>query len=206
MAFRDYDQKRNRWNTQSQELVFDTPIFQLFKKHCQSSESDETFQFYVICSLDWCNVIPVTTEGEVVFVRQHRAGTDEHSLEVPGGIIDATDENQAEAAIREMTEETGYAPTTDAKVTSLGWNYPNPAIQNNRCYSFVVGPVEKKTIQNLDQGEMIDVVTIPIDELPKALLDGTISHSLILNAFFFLLLKNPNAQTQLQKALSEFQK
>ncbi len=53
------------------------------------------------------SVLALTGAGEVVAVRQFRPGPDALVLNLPGGLVDEG-ESVAEAAARELTEETGY--------------------------------------------------------------------------------------------------
>ena len=41
-------------------------------------------------------------------IRQYRHGTEDVTLEVPGGMVDATDGDPSVSAARELREETGY--------------------------------------------------------------------------------------------------
>jgi 8-oxo-dGTP pyrophosphatase MutT (NUDIX family) len=176
----------------------------IVERQCRSSEDDRRHRFYLFKSQDWCNIIPVTEDGKVVFVRQFRIGINAHTLEVPGGVMDPTDQDPQAAAIREMIEETGYEPIENFRCMDLGWTFPNPAIQDNRCHSFIVGPVRKTRAQNLDAGEMIEIVEIPIDEIPDRILNGEITHALMLNTFFFAALKSQNANRVLTDQLKIF--
>ena len=83
--------------------------------------------FYLHCR-NWVNVIPMTSNGEVILIEQFRAGIKAVTLEIPGGTIDETDESSKTACTRELLEETGYAAQ---EVVFLGRNNPNPAIQDN---------------------------------------------------------------------------
>lgn len=53
-------------------------------------------------------VLALTPRREVVLVREFRPGPEEWLLELPGGIVDPG-ESPAEAARRELLEESGYA-------------------------------------------------------------------------------------------------
>src|SRR5690606_28506074 len=114
-----------RWETVASRVRGDYEVFRVREDRCRSPLTGAEHPFYIIEASDWVNVIPVTPEGQIVCVEQYRHGTDEVSLEIPGGIIDPGDASPAHAARREMVEETGY--DADA-IVPLGSVAPNPAI------------------------------------------------------------------------------
>jgi 8-oxo-dGTP pyrophosphatase MutT (NUDIX family) len=195
---------KNSWICEKEKTLIASPVLNIVERDCRNSEDDRKFKFYVMKSRDWCNIIPITEDGKVVMVKQYRIGVSDHTLEVPGGVIDPEDQSIQAAAIRELQEETGYQTLPGAKCESLGWAHPNPAILDNRCYSLIVGPVKRTNSQSLDPGEMIEVVEIPISEIPAMILNGQISHALMLNAFFFLVLQKSESSQALVSRLSDF--
>jgi ADP-ribose pyrophosphatase len=133
---------------------------------------------FVLECPDWCNVIPVTREGHVVFVRQFRFGAWADTLELPGGMVDAGESPQ-EAAVRELAEETGFTP---AEVQPLGWVHPNPAFQGNRCHSFLAlgcTPGQARP----GPAEDLEVVRVPRADVPHLVREGLITHALVVAAF-----------------------
>lgn len=137
-------------------------------------------EFTVIHSNDWVNVVAVTTDREMVLVRQFRYGSGAMSLEIPGGIIEAGEDPMA-AGLRELKEETGYASGT---ARWLGSIHPNPAIQDNRCHLVWVEGVSLQGARELDEDEDIEVITLPVDEVYALAHAGEITHALALNGLF----------------------
>jgi ADP-ribose pyrophosphatase len=113
-------------------------------------------------------------------VRQYRHGTREITLEIPGGLVEHQDDPET-AALRELHEETGY---TAASATPLGYVHPNPAIQNNRCYTFMAEDCAPAGGQQQDEKEDIEVVLIPLHDIPRLIRAGVITHALVIAAFY----------------------
>jgi 8-oxo-dGTP pyrophosphatase MutT (NUDIX family) len=113
-------------------------------------------------------------------VRQYRHGTRSITLEIPGGLVEHMDTPE-ETAIKELREETGYKAS---EMIPLGSVHPNPAIQNNQCYTFLAKNVFLAGEQQQDEKEDIEVLLRPLSEIPRLIREGEITHSLVLAAFY----------------------
>jgi len=129
---------------------------------------------YTLEHPDWCNVIAITNDDRVVFVRQLRFGTREMSLELPGGMIDPG-EDPAAASLRELREETGWeAPRAELLVVT----HPNPAFQKNKLCSFVARGARLAGPPKFDEHEECETVLAPLADVPRMLDEGDIVHAL----------------------------
>lgn len=173
------------WQLLESERLIETPVFDVRRDRKKRDDPPKTMDFFIIDSVDWVNVIPITPQEEVILIEQHRQGIDEVSLEIPGGMIDPEDSSPTAAAKRELHEETGYQA---ASLLPLGVVHPNPAIQGNRCYTFLAPDVYLAGEPDPDEGEDITVVKFALAEIPSLLRKGRITHSLVVAAFHWFYL------------------
>ena len=193
------------WKVDHERSVLKTPVMDVIEQDCHASDDPERLhRFYLLRSRDWCNVAAITENREVVLVRQWRIGIQAHTLETPGGIIDPKDPDPAQAALREMAEETGYTLLPGGNVVNLGWTHPNPAILDNRVHLIVAGPVRLTRTQELDSGEMIETQLVPIDQIADFIEQGKITHALTLNTLHRLMLLSRQGRDVLASALGSF--
>ncbi len=172
--------KNKSWENLGSTLLHKTRIFDLYSRRMRSPSGDYEDDFYYLETIDWVNIIPITPENEVVLIKQFRMGIQSPTLEIPGGTISSPDELPELAAVRELQEETGYAPNA---VTSLGWIHPNPAIQGNRCHFFMATGCTLLHPQNLDPAEDITVHLYPLEKIPELIINEEITHTLVVSAF-----------------------
>ena len=173
------------WKRLASELVAENGIFRLRRDRVVHPATSFELDAYVLECSDWINVIPLTDDRRVVLVKQFRFGVEGFTLEIPGGMCEG-DEPPIDAARRELGEETGY----DAReLVPLGWVHPNPAVQTNRCHSFLALGAYPAGDPRPDEDEAFEVSTVPLDRIPLLIRDGTITHSLVIAAFHLLSLR-----------------
>ncbi len=174
--------KMQKWERLASEVIYACRIFSLRKDYNRAPQSGQVHEFFVLETPDWVNIIPLTSDGKVVMVHQYRHGTGEVTLEIPGGMVDPEDPSPLHAARREMREETGY---DSEDIVPLGSVHPNPAIQNNRCHTFLARNVLPCAKPQLDSTEETEVVLVPLEKVPSLVRQGAISHALVVVAFYW---------------------
>ena len=122
-------------------------------------------------------IIPVTADGKVLFVKQYRYPVGEALLEIPAGKMDPGETPDACAA-RELEEETGYRGT----LKKLGYVYTTPGFCNETIHLYLATDLVH-TAQHLDEGEFLDVLPIPLDEVWDMIRKGQIYDAKTLSAF-----------------------
>ena len=163
------------WTRVATKVLLDLRIMKVQEVTAISPKTGNEHGFFVLDTVDWVNVLPITADQEVVFVRQYRHGSDDLSLEIPGGMVDPGEAPIVSAA-RECLEESGFR-ASDLK--SLGVLNPNPAVFNNQLHTFVAEDVViEADIQNTAT-EQTEVVLVPVADLTSYLLDGRIDHALV---------------------------
>jgi len=163
--------------------------FRVFSVRTDTSLSPRTgieHDFYIIESEHWINVIPLTADHQVVMIKQYRHGSRKVTLEIPGGLVDPGDTPE-KAAARELMEETGYQAE---ELVKIGVVNPNPALFNNRCYTFIARNIQKISEPMPDQTEDIEVVLMPISNIQELISKGEIDHAMVITAFYWYFSQN----------------
>lgn len=111
-------------------------------------------------------LLPLLDDGRIVLIRNRRFTIDRVLLELPAGTLEGDD--PAEAARRELTEETGYQC---AHLESLGSFYASPGICDEVMHAFVARGLTEGA-QALDPTEEIEVVPMTMTEIELAIRTG----------------------------------
>ena len=177
-------QNNNGWEKlKATDVVFNTPIFDIEKTRLKCLRTGNEGDFYTFKCFDWVNIIAVTSDNQLVMIKQYRIGTDQIELEIPGGGMESYDSDPIAAGARELLEETGYAGK-NGKI--IGKVCPNPALQGNTCYTVYFTDADKVSEPDMDGTEDIETFLVPVDEIHGKIVNGEITHGLVLNALHFM--------------------
>ena len=171
-----------KWDILHRELEGDFRLFKVQKKQVRSPRTGEVREVKVIRCSPWALVLALTSEEEVVMIRQYRHGIEQICLELPGGLVDPADPTPAVAAQRELLEETGYQAY---EFVHLGDCFPQPAVLSNECSFFLAKEARKVRAPDPDPGEDIEVIRVPLKTIPSRIKKEEISNGMVLLAFFY---------------------
>lgn len=170
-----------KWKTNSIIKDNDYKVFSVDIVNRTSPRTKVTQDFYKIESKDWLNIIAITTNKKIILIEQYRHGSNDVELEIPGGIVDTQTESPSVAALRELKEETGYSGSS---AIEIGCVNPNPALFNNKCYTFLVLNAKLTSDQFLENTEDITVKLYPVQKLHELVETKKIKHGLVITAFY----------------------
>ena len=141
--------------------------------------------FYVLEYPTWASAFALTKDNQVVMIKQYRHGIEQVTIEIPGGVVDKS-EDSADAIRRELLEETGYRFDS---VEYMGKICANPSTGNNYLHMYIATGGEKVAEQKLDETEDVEVVIYTIDEVKQLLKENKIVQSLHATCIFYALNK-----------------
>lgn len=111
-------------------------------------------------------IVAVTAERHIVLVEQDRPPVGRRVIELPAGltgdVVGAEHERLAEAAQRELLEETGYEA---ARWTELTTGFSSPGLTDETVVLFLAEDLTKRGTGGGVDREQITLHEVPIDEV-----------------------------------------
>ncbi|MBI2038279.1 MAG: NUDIX hydrolase [Candidatus Magasanikbacteria bacterium] len=134
-------------------------------------------------------IVPVLDDGRLVLVRQYRYLDEKYSIEFPGGGV-GKEESPAQAAKRELLEESGY---NTENLIKIGAFQPDCGVVKDMSHVFVANELNlvQKPISNAF--ESTEVLLRRVDEFEDMVKRGEIWNGQVLAAWMIarnLLLNN----------------
>ena len=104
-------------------------------------------------------ILPLLDDGRVVLIENYRVAVGQRLVELPAGTLEP-DEDLAEAALRELAEETGYRAGSMQRLITF---YSSPGFLDEALHLFVATELREGPT-DLDSGEDIRTLVVPWPE------------------------------------------
>jgi len=115
-------------------------------------------------------VVPITDDGKIVMVTQHRFPVNEILLELPAGKL-SKGEDPKLCAVRELEEETGYKSDN---VNELGSIFTTPGYSTEKLWIYLAQNL-KPGNHNREEGEFgMEVFELSLKEVEEKINNGEI--------------------------------
>jgi ADP-ribose pyrophosphatase len=115
-------------------------------------------------------VVPVTDDGKIIMVTQHRFPVNKVLLELPAGKL-GKNENPLHCAVRELEEETGYKSDN---VKEIGSIYTTPGYSTEKLWIYLAKNL-KPGNHNREEGEFgMQVFKFTLKEVEDKIYSGEI--------------------------------
>lgn len=133
-------------------------------------------------------VIGFNHQGEILLEREYRHGAGEVVWQIPGGLAKFDEDLQA-AGLRELEEETGYAPAlvNDETVRYLGVIWDNPGFGTMCSHIYAAWGLQSTEHIRRDAEEFVTLHWVSMDWLKGAVKRGEIKDRVVVAALAYLL-------------------
>lgn len=133
-------------------------------------------------------VIGLNAAGEVLLEREYRHGVEQVIWQLPGGLA-TPHEDLAAAGLRELLEETGYAPAATAPSPRyLGVVWDNPALGPMCSHLYAAWQLVPTAHPRRDPAEFVTLHWVSTTWLKEAVRTGEIKDRVVVAAVAYLLL------------------
>lgn len=183
------------WICNGSKTIVKDRWIDLHADDCQLPDGTRISPFYVNNIPDFVVTVAVTAEGDFLFVRQYRHGTKQILLELPAGCLEESDTDTAQAAARELLEETGYAGEEPVFLCKVA---PNASSLSNFAHCYLVTGCRRVREQDLDATEDLEVVVLSADETRALIQGGGLVQAVHVAAMYYAekLLNNPGGSSE----------
>jgi ADP-ribose pyrophosphatase len=171
------------WKVLDSHYLIRDPWLTLRADHCEMPSGVSVNPYYVQESPDWVQIVAFDARYRILVTHQYRHGAGLISTELPCGTVEPG-ETPAQAAMRELLEETGSSYESIAPLPVFS---PNPARYSNRVHAFVATGTHRVQDQNLEPTEDIEFEFLTIPEVLSLIDSSKFLQALHVGSLFLAL-------------------
>ncbi len=140
MKFHSFIEEGPGWETLGGETRFANPHVAVVQARVRTPARPDGADWTVVHRKAASVVVPQTSGGKYVLVRQERIPVRATLWEFPAGQLEPDDSAEA-TALRELEEETGYKLPKGGGLQSLGHFFPSAGVMDEISHLFLARPV-----------------------------------------------------------------
>jgi ADP-ribose pyrophosphatase len=156
------------FETIDQETVYRGRVFDVRKEHVRLPQGS-VVALDIVDHRGAVTLVPVDTEGQILFVRQYRHPAQKYLLELPAGVMESGEPPEI-SAHRELREETGMAA---GKLVKAGEFFLAPGYSTEYMVVFLATELYPAPLPG-DVDEFLSVEHIPVQEAYQKAREGEI--------------------------------
>ncbi len=161
------------------ETVYQGRAFKIQRDLIQRPNGPQTYD--TVHHIGAVAMIPIDSDGKILFVRQYRHAARRRLLELPAGTLE-DGEPVEDTAQREMREEVGMAP---GKLTKLADFFLAPGYSTERMHVFLAEDLSPEQLPG-DEDEELEIEHLTLDEALTSIETGGIEDAkTMLGLFLF---------------------
>ena len=150
------------------QTIFDHPAVRIVVDTLEHRGRQRRY-FYLASPIEAVATVGVTAFQEIILTRQYRHPVGRVIYDLPAGRLNPG-EDPLEGARREFEEETGYYPQ---RIRRLGYYNQFPGTLRAATNLFFASNL-RPTRQNLDEGEELELVMLPVSQVLELILNGEV--------------------------------
>lgn len=172
-----------KWKLLQSKPVFTSKWLSVLQNAYKLPDGSIVDDYYHLDRPDYVSIIAKNQNDEILIEQQYRRGVDEVLYELPAGWIEQGEE-PAEAAKRELLEETGYS----GEANLLTILYPNPGFSGMKAYVVMVEIAGDAVNRSAEEDENIKVQLYPMSRLSSMIRKNEIRDMVSVAALQYYLL------------------
>ena len=150
----------------SSEIIFDHPYVKILVDTLLHHGREKEY-LYLVSPVEAVAIIGLNSDGEILLTRQYRHPIRKVIYDLPAGSL-LPGEQPLHGARREFEEETGYYPN---HIHQIGYYNQFPGMLRAAINLFFATDLTP-TAQNLDEGEVLEVVCMPVEQVLEMIKQG----------------------------------
>ncbi|QDU85366.1 ADP-ribose pyrophosphatase [Planctomycetes bacterium Pla163] len=168
------------------ERVYDSPWCGLRRDFIRTAPGEEQ-DYHVFEVTNAVAVVPFLTSGDLLLLWHHRHPAGRSQWELPAGRI-AANEAPADAAARELLEETGHRA---GRIVALPGFFPTGGISAHYAHVFAALDCEPVEAPDLEPAERLSVHRVARSEVERRLLAGHYADAFTSLSLFYAFARYP---------------